>query len=247
MIRFLTPFPSSGPGADVYSLQGDAVNKYVDFGNNFAFARTDAFSVEIWYNRQTNSASLYPLFSKRNAAQTRGYYFAARPSINQWVVQMLDDAAGTIDVRGSFTWSASTWYQVVFVYTGNSSNTGVTIYINGSAQSTTSSTGTLSGSMVTTDPFCIFKDGSASVYTAGLMDYLRIWNLALSAGNVTTTYGSGHPIRTGVPQSGNVQGFYPLGTPVEWTDSTSVINPAVGTVVGTGNNFSSGDWVTDVP
>lgn len=249
-LRYLTPLKAAVSSAltDIYSLQGDGVNKYVDFGNNYAFERTDPFSFEIWYNKQSTNPSIGTLFSKRSSGQNTGYALIVRPLFTTIKFQMLhNDSTNYIDVgTSSFTFTANTWYQFIVTSSGSSTAAGVKIYANGSALSLSTSSDTLTLSMVNTDPLTIFKDGSSALYIGGALDWFRVWNRALTAGEVTTLYNTGHPISAGVPTG--AQSFWPIGKTPEWTDTyNGAINPYVGAIVGTPNNFVSGDFVSSVP
>jgi len=106
------------------------------------------------------------------------------------------DGTSAINNYNSSTSSTGSWYHVVVVYNGNLVNSGITIYINGSAVTTTIGN---SGTLVTTGGFTTtsgywtlgsFAGTNAEAFT-GYLSEVAIYNYALSAAQVSAHYNAG--------------------------------------------------------
>lgn len=93
------------------------------------------------------------------------------------------------DLTGTTTLSTSTWYHLVVTYVYGSKLQ--TIYINGTSDSTRTSSGLPSVSSTT----FIGKRASAYDFFNGNVDEISVWNKALSSGDVTTLYNSGNGLQ----------------------------------------------------
>jgi Concanavalin A-like lectin/glucanases superfamily len=78
-----------------------------------------------------------------------------------------------------------------WTYNGNLSYTGVNLYANGASESTVVNTGTLtSGSTSTSPVFVGARNNSTNPY-GGAIAYLRVWNTALTSGQIAALYALG--------------------------------------------------------
>ena len=118
------------------------------------------------------------------------------------------------------------------------------LYVNGGQEATWSN-----GSNSSVNRFSIVQewdgDSKASDFFDGKIDEVAIWNVALSAADVTALYNSGNGLKASAnsgnyDNSGDLIGYWKFndGTGSTLTDSTSNSNN------GTLTHMDSSDWVT---
>ena len=149
-------------------------------------------------------------------------------------------------VHSSSTYAINNWHHVVL--TIGSDRAGV-LYVNGSSAATFSGAFNSGG----LDMFSIGVDydtsggsaGDLDQYFDGKIDEVAIWNVALSAADVTALYNSGNGLKASAnsgnyDNSADLVGYWKFneGTGSTLTDNTSNSNN------GTLTNMDSSDWVT---
>ena len=98
----------------------------------------------------------------------------------------------SVDLTGFTT---GTWYHLVAIY----GTTSITGYVNGVQNNTTSST--VDGAFSSSGSFYVGTQGASQRWFSGQIDDVRIYNYALTAGQIKTLYNAGSAIRYG-PSSG---------------------------------------------
>jgi hypothetical protein len=147
------------------------------------------------------------------------------------------------DTESTNTFEPGQWHHIVVVV--DSSGNGK-LFVNGGQEGTWSN-----GTNSSVNRFSIGQewDGSgtakASDFFDGKIDEVAVWNVALSAADVTALYNSGNGLKASADSgnydnSGDLIGYWKFndGTGSTLTDSTSNSNN------GTLNNMDSSDWVT---
>jgi Concanavalin A-like lectin/glucanases superfamily len=88
---------------------------------------------------------------------------------------------GTADVvtRGTATLAANTWTHLALTYDGAT----IRLYVNGTQVSSLAQTGTIVSS---TNPLQIGGDSTFGQYFAGMIDEVRVYNVALTATQIQT-------------------------------------------------------------
>jgi hypothetical protein len=121
-------------GEGRYGIGGrfDGVNDYVDFGDILNFApSTTPFSVSVWVNKITNTASVRTLIGKRaTAGATAGWELRIQANEKVRLV-FADDAANVIRRDTSSTLSLTEPSHIVATYDGSQNSTGINMYLNG--------------------------------------------------------------------------------------------------------------------
>lgn len=86
--------------------------------------------------------------------------------------------------------SNSAWHHLAVVFNASTSSGTTTVYIDGVAQSLSTVTDTKDGTSNFADQplYALSRDGGAGTYWTGLMDDVRIYAYALSAGQVGAVY-----------------------------------------------------------
>jgi four helix bundle protein len=229
-------------------LSFDGGNDSVNISNesNFDFERTNTFSVSAWVYRNTNSGP-HTIVSKRlNGGNFPGWYFSARNGGNVLDVVFRDSLGNSFTTSSvSDHFLPRAWDHVVFVYNGNSSNTGVRIYING-VDDTSSGSGTVSVSILNDNNLIIGVDPpGASDYWPGKIDDVRIYNRALSATEIKQLYNAGaakfnvSQTRTGGTLDSGLVGYWTFdGKDTNWGSNTTIDKSGSGNT-GTMTNMST--------
>jgi len=229
--------------SNLKSLVFDGVDDYVDCGDSddlsFGDGSTDsAFSISAWI--KMSSAVRFRICSKFQSSKWE-YLFSTSASKELLFNLYSQNTANRIGREtASINSSVGTWTHVCATYDGSGSASGIKLYVN-ATQSDISNNN--SGSYVAMqNNTASFKIGSdLSRYANGHIDEVAIFNLELSASNVTSIYNSGSPA--------DLTSLSPISW---WRNGDSDTYPTLndngsGSNNGTMTNMTSGDIVTDVP
>jgi hypothetical protein len=161
----------------------DGATGYLDAGDNFAFAGTQAFSVEAWV-RSLSMQGYGGIFSREDTSggpPSEGYLGFVSPGDGVYGFQRLDGNNLTSD--SSMSLASTTHYDhVVATYDGNV----MTLYVNGVAESTQPSAFSIAGA---THHFVVGAEvGGAEDFFAGVLDEVAVYEHALSANRVSAHY-----------------------------------------------------------
>ena len=249
---FLSSEVNSTPMRD-YALDFDGTNDYVaadGVTSNLDSSTGLPFTVSAWAYPDTTVSGTTACCSKREAIfafnktgnndeNLNMLYFAQDGSTQKFYHhgKAANSFTGT-----SNTFESGQWYHIALIV--DSSGNGK-LYINGGQEATWSN-----GSNTSVNKFSIGQeyDGTGSTATDffdGKIDEVAIWNVALSAADVTALYNSGNGLKASADSgnydnSGDLIGYWKFneGTGSTLTDNTSNSNN------GTLTNMDSSDWVT---
>lgn len=233
------------PGVSIlnsYSVNFDGVNDFVDFGDNYTFEHSQAFSISFWV-KPNNIAATRCLISKcSNDANVYGYNLQHLITTGRIQIQMRS-SGGTFPIH-SFT-SALTpgiWQHVVFTYSGNSNISGARCYVD-SVIGDTPASSALTGTFANTASFVVGARNTAFPFS-GNIDEVSVWNKALSQAEVTEIYNSGQPGELlNHSAIANLQSWWRMGD----DDTYPTILDNKGSINGTMTNMTSADIEADVP
>ena len=178
------------------SILLDGVDDYVSCGDNdnlsFGNGVTDSpFSISTWINM--NDATKFRAIGKYGATNIE--YLLATSGSDTLVFNLYDNSTGGRIGRQYSTAITSfegQWIHLAATYNGNSSTSGLKIYINGSRVDDTNSTfGIYLAMENTAQPLFIGK--LTTTYADGLIDEVSVFNTELSASDVTSIYNGGTP------------------------------------------------------
>ena len=181
--------------ASTNSFTFDGNSDYVDCGDNdnlsFGNGTTDSpFSISAWV--KMNDATKFRIVNKYGSNIE---YIFATGGTDRIVFNCYDNSTGGRIGRyysTAITSFEGQWIHLAATYNGNSSTSGLKVYLNGSRVDDTNS---IFGSYVamenTAQPLEIGK--STTTYANGLIDEVSIFNSKLSASDITTIYNSGVP------------------------------------------------------
>lgn len=190
--------------SNTYSLNLDGSNDYVDCGGNAAFSFTDgssndsAFSVSAWVKLDNNNRQR--VVAKGNAEWMFGSDGSNKLSLYLW------NQGGTAAYLGAYSQALSTgvWYHLVGTYDGNESWTGIKLYLNGSATSTSNASGgTYTGMASQQGSLRIGQWATNSSVMDGLIDEVSVFNYELTSSQVSDLYNSG--------ETSDISSLSPLG------------------------------------
>jgi len=182
--------------SNLQSLDFDGIDDYVEVADadnlSFGNGTTDSpFSISAWVNM--TDASKFRIINKY--ASSNQEYLLATDSTDKIVFTLYDDSkGGTISRKynTALTSFQGQWIHLAFTYSGNSLNSGLKIYLNGTqVDNLDNGTGSYTAMENTTAPFEIGK--LTTTYANGLIDEVAIFNTELSASDVTNIYNSGTP------------------------------------------------------
>jgi hypothetical protein len=197
-----------GSGAVMFDGTND--NVIAGSESSFDFERTSAFSIEAWI--KTSSTVGGAIVSKlSSSAPYTGY-------------ELWTDASGYIGFMLNNTWSTNTlsiyspvkvndgtWHHIVVVYTGTSNPSGMSVYIDGKTQTTTTTQNSLTSSVLNNISLNIGSRNNAGSFFNGIIDSTRVYSRALSANEILSNY-----------QSGNIEFQYRTSTDNStWSNWTS--------------------------
>lgn len=224
-----------------YSLQFDGVNDYVDFGNNYGFEVSQAFSISFWCKPDNLSATRCLISKCSNDANVWGYNIQHLVTTGKIQLQMRTPASAPLY---AFTTSlvAGVWQHIVVTFSGNSNINGARCYCNAVIGDTPGSS-SLAGSMVNLSSFVVGARNTSFPYS-GMIDEVSVWNKELSQSEVTEIYNSGTPgSLTSHSAVANLQSWWRFGD----NDTFPTILDNKGSINGTMTNMIAGSIVADVP
>ena len=141
-------------------------------------------TLEAWVNPRRSTSTWRDVIYKGND----NYYLEATTTVGQQPAGGAIVGGSYAEAFGSTKLTASTWTHLAMTYDG----TTVRLYVNGTQVASTAKTGTIATS---TNPLQIGGDSIYGQYFSGLIDEVRIYNVALTAAQIqsdmTTPVGTG--------------------------------------------------------
>jgi hypothetical protein len=192
-----SPTPAPPSFSNTKSLSFDGVDEYVSLGDsdNFSFGNgtiDSPFSISCWVKiGQTTAQGIVTKYGSTNA--TREWLFYTTGAKLRLLFIDASNGANNF-ATGTTNLSINTWYHVACTYDGRGGSTaynGINLYINGVAESVTTSGGSYTAMSNTTQIVEIGKYSTNELL--GNIDEVSIFNTELSASDVTAIYNSGVP------------------------------------------------------
>jgi len=162
-------------------------DEYVDCGGIAAFERTDTFSINCW--AKWSSTASMALVSKMATSTGRGWLFFVYLG-QVWILIRTDSTYYIMVSTDVDTFNDDTWRMVSFTYDGSNTAAGVTIYVNGTAQATTTSKDNLNDTILDSTT-CQIGARDGSDYYTGSIDEITIFETELTQSQITYLYNSG--------------------------------------------------------
>lgn len=175
------------------SVLFDGVNDTVDFGtSDFAFERTDSFSIALWIKTTTTGSS--DTVSKSLSVSPFTGWVVGPSSTTAGAMQfdLVNSSVATnrLKVINSVLINDGNWHHVAITYDGTSLASGVSMYVDGVLDgSTTAPNDTLSASILAgAAKATIGSRDSALAFFPGDLDDVRIYDIELSSDGVSELY-----------------------------------------------------------
>jgi len=172
-------------------LKFDGTNDYVNVANesNFDFERTDSFSIASWV-KSSSVANVQILVEKTNGpTDYNGYYTLLRDN-GKFELYIQAGSGIDINVQGGTLVSNGQWHNVVAVYAGTSLASGVTLYVDGKAETPTVVQDDLGTNSILNNATIEIgaRDTGTQLQLNGFIDDVRVYNRVLSATEVRRLY-----------------------------------------------------------
>jgi len=226
-----------------YALDFDGTNDYVAADNVTSYLDSSTglpFTVSAWaYPDTTNNEAIWAFNKTGNTDENLNLLFYGSGGNTK---KFYHHGPTSYVGESEHEFEPGRWHHIVVVV--DSSGNGK-MFVNGEEEDTWSS-----GTNTSVNRFSIGQEyddtgSDPSDYFDGKIDEVAVWNVALSAADVTALYNSGNGLKASA-NSGNYDnsadliGYWKFndGTGSTLTDSTSNSNN------GTLNNMDSSDWVT---
>ena len=179
--------------ANNYSMSFDGSNDYIDAGNSdsFSFGNgiTDSpFSISAWVN-MADATNFITIAKDANSGRE---YVIRTLSDDKLYFYLLDNVNGGYIGKissGTVTSNQGTWIHTAYTYNGNSTSSGIKIYLNGSQVGNDNYEGGSYTAMSNTSTnLNIGRQERGLHYGSGLIDEVAIWNTALTSTQVSEIY-----------------------------------------------------------
>ena len=173
--------------SSTYSFVFDGTDDYIDCGTLLKtyLELGDSFSFSVWFKIDvggTEQSLVDNLGGTNLGVQLRA------TSANR-VRLIIVNNGFTYIYRDSSVLNTTTWYHVCGTYDGSNTLAGINIYIDGDLDNSTGGGQNTITTITSPESFTIGRGG----YFSGNIDEVAVFNIELSASNVTTIYNSGVP------------------------------------------------------
>lgn len=236
------------------ALGFDGVDDKISVSNEsaFDFERTQPFSIESWVKTSVGGE----IFTKSDV-NYKGFRLYVAPSGQIHVILANNYPSNTIFATAETNLTNNAWHHLVMAYNGSSNASGVKIYVDNVLLTSTIQYNSLSATILNNITPNVGKDTQAASYFSGMMDELRIYNVELSAGDISTLYNSG--TGTEAPAVGCISAYHfnetsgTTATDYVGTNHSTLTNFNLGPTFGTAKygtyswNFDGVNDYVDIP
>ena len=172
----------------------DGTNDFVTFGNASVanFDHDDSFTYEIWL-RSTANASKYIMGKNESSGNYRGVEIGYRGNthIGKIAAAIRNTNASSKRIIVSTvnnTYRGNNWHHIVCTYDGSGTASGMDIIIDTVNDTTSVSTGNISGGITSTSNLCIGSRNGAANYLPGTFGAFKIYNKVLTSAEILQNY-----------------------------------------------------------
>ena len=178
-------YNTSGGG----SLSFNGTSSYIDCGTDSSIANFTGLTASVWINIPsiTNAGNI--LYKSDNNSSA-GWWVDLRPTYSEVGIQIVNSSSNSRKYINRSNIDINTWVNLVCVWSGGTSNTATTVYLNNTIFSyVTNTSGSGTHGSDSAQPLNIGKNrtGSAAWFN-GLISNVLIYDRALTATEVTQNY-----------------------------------------------------------
>ena len=170
---------------NIYSTAFDGVDDFVSVGVTGLSAMTTTGSISAWFKLETIGASGNIFQIRVDANNNITVYYHA--SNNELIANFKADGSANNAVSSDVVENDGLWHHVCSTW---NSTEDIKIYLDGTLKDTTSIAGDFTGSFSSA---AIGNNAAGGGFWIGNIDEVSIYNIELSAANVTTLYNDGLP------------------------------------------------------
>lgn len=241
--------------ANKYSLEFDAVDDYVDVGNDASLrpALSGGATISFWTKNPTLGK---PFFATGQSATTYAGILISIGGTGKLFCSTGNNfglgstGRRTFNSTNNVFTSTTVWYHVVMVLV-NAAQTSWIGYIDGAAVPNGTS-GTGASIVYTTNNTELGHFSYNSAYLGGKLDEVGFWDSALSAAEVAAIYNGGSPTDLTVDagnyaSSGDLVGYWRNGDTAGSSVYPTIEDYSTNSNDGTMTNMTDSDIITDVP
>lgn len=174
------PYPSAEGAGEALSFNGTNSNVDLGISAGLQFERTDAFTIETWYNTiiQTQQFLISNAIQDGSANQGIDILMGNSSGLIRVLLKNNDQTDNEISITSNNGFADGNWHHLAVSYDGTSLASGVKIYVDGVLQPVTVNMDNLSGSIVNGNEWNIGSRDQSTGYFTGQLDEIRIWNVA---------------------------------------------------------------------
>lgn len=181
------------PGKYGSALTFDGIDDYVTVADDAIYSGFNTLSFSGWFKADTTASSKgnnMQIFQKSHSVSPWQSFQTYVDSSTNRLAGQVYDTAGTSNlyVESATTIAADTWYHYVFIYNNGSFD----LYLNGRLEDTT--TGSMTGNIFDSNSTLRIGSNTGSNDFSGVIDEIKIWNVALSPAQVAYEYNRGKPM-----------------------------------------------------
>ncbi len=172
------------PVSNTFSGSFDGTNDYIDCGSISTLLGASAQSLSVWF-KPTNSGEVVDVGYRPTSTAIFGFTMAGSTAF----FNVRNGSSNSYTITSTIP-SDTNWHHYLGVFNAGT----LAVYIDGSLISGTVSGSTPSTVASTAGDFYIGRLGASSNYTAGLIDEVALWDVALDSDDALALYNSGSPV-----------------------------------------------------
>lgn len=176
-----TVTPTSGIGGGGADFNG--TNQHLDNVADAALRLPTNFTVELWFRPQSGGSTFKTILAKTNGSTTANYILQIDNTLKPRV--LLTQGAGNYKI---VTAASTVTNNVTYHLAGTYNGTTLTFYLNGASSGTPLA---VSGSADDPNNTLMVGSEGAANFTKGMIDEIRLSNVARSADYLLATYNNG--------------------------------------------------------
>ena len=226
-----------------YALSFDGTNDYIDCGDSDSFSfgngTTDSsFSISAWVN-MIDATNFITIAKDANSGRE---YVIRTLSDDKLYFYLLDNINGGYIGRissGTVTSNQGTWIHTLYTYNGNSTSSGIKIYLNGSqVDNANYEGGSYTAMSNTSTNLNVGRQERGLHYGSGSISNVSIFDSALTSSQVREIYNEGLPSDLNTFSGAAPVAWWQLGSNSSWNGNRWIVADEIGSNNGYSQNMS---------
>ncbi|HZQ65655.1 MAG TPA: LamG-like jellyroll fold domain-containing protein [Gaiellaceae bacterium] len=209
----------------------NGTSDHIDIANetSFDFERTNAFSIAAWVYVGT-PVQLGSIFAKEGNTGNQTGWRVNIGATGKLGFTLRNAGTAQIQTQDNAALSTATWLHTVFTYSGSGLASGVSMYVNNTAETVNAINDTLGSNTILNNLVARIgtKDNGAEFWL-GRLGLVAVYNTALSAGDVADLYSGKAPT---LVQAASLVSCWPLDDASDATTAVDLKGANAGTYSG---------------